>query len=387
MHSFFLGTILSLGIFFICGGLAEAKDLIRILIIRDVSQCKISGQELALRDLTTGRALFKKTKISSLTIQREKGRRLRVLGHPIAAQAFSLTSPRGPLVINGRQYRDRLKIFPGQNGGLWVINELPLEEYLVGVVHCEISSQWPWEAAKAQAVVARTYATFQGKNRAAELYDLDSGVSDQVYEGIGKEDLQSRKAVEETKGELVLYHGRPIFAVYHSCCGGETESPEYLWPGYFPYLKGIACNFCGDSPHFLWNYPIDSEKLHRTLKRARLLDSEVLGIEIAERSESRRVLQLAVTSERGRLEISGKDFRRVLGYDFLRSTKFVVQKKESGYLFSGLGWGHGVGLCQWGAKGMADKGMDYHSILKYYYQDVEVRNIPRRKPGPAPAKP
>ena len=386
MYSLFLGTILSLGIFFICGGLAEAKGLIRVLIVRDVSQCRISGQELALRDLRTGRALFKKTKLSSLTIQREKGRRLRILGHPIVAQAFSLTSPRSPLVINGRQYRDKLKIFPAPNGGLWVINELPLEEYLVGVVHCEISSQWPWEAVKSQAVVARTYATFQGKNRGAELYDLDSGVSDQVYEGIGKEDPQSRKAVEETRGELVLYHGRPIFAVYHSCCGGETESSEYLWPGYFPYLKGIACNFCGDSPHFLWNYPIDSERLRRNLKRARSLDSEVLGIEIAECSQSRRVVQLAVTSERGQLDISGKDFRRLLGYDFLRSTKFVVQKKEGGYLFSGLGWGHGVGLCQWGAKGMAEKGMDYHSILKYYYRDVEVGEIPRRKTGSVPVK-
>ena len=377
MHSFFLGTILSLGIFFIGGGLAEAKELIRVLIVRDVSQCRISGQELALRDLTTGRALFKKTKLSSLTIQREKGPRLRVLGHPFSARAFLLTSPRGPLVINGRQYRDKLKILPGQNGGLWVINELPLEEYLGGVVHCEISSQWPWEAVKAQAVVARTYATFQRRNRAAELYDVDSGVSDQVYEGIGKEDLQSRKAVEETEGELVLYQGHPIFSVYHSCCGGETESPESLWPGYFPYLKGTACNFCIDSPRFLWNYPVDSEKLRRTLKRARFLDSEVLGIEIAERSRSRRVLQLTVTSERGQMEISGKDFRRLLGYDFLRSTNFMVQKKDGGYLFSGRGWGHGVGLCQWGAKGMAERGMDYRSILKYYYQNVEAGKIPR----------
>jgi stage II sporulation protein D len=117
------------------------------------------------------------------------------------------------------------------------------------------------------------------------------------------------------------------------------------------------------------------------------LDSEVLGIEIAERSQSRRVLQLTVTSERGQMEISGKDFRRLLGYDFLRSTNFMVQKKDGGYLFSGRGWGHGVGLCQWGAKGMAEKGMDYHSILKYYYRDVEVRKIPRRKPGSVPVKP
>jgi stage II sporulation protein D (peptidoglycan lytic transglycosylase) len=243
------------------------------------------------------------------------------------------------------------------------------------VVHCEISSQWPWEAVKAQAVVARTYATFQRGNRTAELYDVDSGVSDQVYEGVGKEDLQSRKAVAETEGELVLYQGRPIFAVYHSCCGGETESPEYLWPGSFPYLKTIACQFCADSPHFLWNYSIDSERLRRTLKRAKFLGSEVLGIEIAGRSESRRVLQLTVTSESGQVEISGKDFRRLLGYDFLRSTNFLIQKRDGGYLFSGLGWGHGVGLCQWGAKGMAENRMDYRSILKYYYQNVEVGRI------------
>jgi len=375
VYSFFLRTILSLGIFFVCGGPAEAKEFIRVLIIRDAFQCRVSGQELALRDLTTGRALFKKTRISSLTIQRERGPRLRVLGHPLSARAFLLTSTRGPLVINGRPYRDKLKILPGPNGDLWAINELPLEEYLGGVVHCEISSQWPWEAVKAQAVVARTYATYQRGNRAAELYDVDSGVSDQIYEGIGREDLQSRKAVGETAGELILYQGCPIFAVYHSCCGGETESPEYLWPGYFPYLKGIACHFCSDSPHFLWNYPVDSEKLLRTLKLAKFLGSEVSGMEITERSQSRRVLKLTVTSNSGQLEISGKDLRRLLGYDFLRSTNFMVQKKDNGYLFSGLGWGHGVGMCQWGAKGMAEKGMDYRSILKYYYQNVEIGKI------------
>jgi stage II sporulation protein D len=206
---------------------------------------------------------------------------------------------------------------------------------------------------------------------------VDSGVSDQVYEGIGKEDLQSRKAVEETEGELLLYQGRPIFAVYHSCCGGETESPENLWPGYFPYLKGIACNFCVDSPHFLWNYPVDSETLRKTLKRAGFLGSTVLEIEVAERSQSRRVLQLVVKSEKDQLKIPGKEFRRLLGYDFIRSTNFVVQKKDGVYLFSGFGWGHGIGLCQWGSRGMAEKGNDYRSILKYYYQNVEVGKIPR----------
>ena len=364
-----------MGIFFVWGGPAEAKEFIRVLIVRDVPQCKVSGQQLSLRDLTTGRELFEKTRYSSLTIQRERGLRLKVVGQSLSRRAFLLTSAQGPLFINGRQYRGKLKVLPGPNRDLWVINELPLESYLRGVVYCEISSQWPWEAIKVQAVVARTYATFQRRNRATELYDVDSGVGDQVYEGVGKEDPQSRKAVAETEGELVLYQGRPIFAVYHSCCGGETESPEFLWPGSFPYLKAVACPFCADSPHFLWNYSVDSERLRQALKRARFLGSEVLGIEIVERSQSRRVLQLTATSERGTVEISGKDFRRLMGYDLLRSTNFLVQKRGAGYLFSGLGWGHGVGLCQWGARGMAEKGMDYRSILKYYYRDVEIRTL------------
>jgi stage II sporulation protein D len=375
VYSFYLGIILSLGIFFVHGGFAEGKELIRVLIVRDVPQCKISGHQLVLRDLKTGRTFFKKTEVSSLRIKREGGRRLRVPGNPVSARAFVVTSSRGPLIINGRQYRDKLKIFPGPKKGVWVINELPLEEYLVGLINCEISSQWPWESVKALAVVARTYATFQKGNRAGELFDVDSGVSDQVYEGIGKEDSSSRKAVEETGGELLLYGGRPIFAVYHSCCGGETESPEFLWSGYFPYLKGTACGFCIDSPHFFWKYQVGSESLRKTLRTAGFLGSRVSGIEPGERSPSRRVLQLAVKSERGQLEISGKEFRRLLGYDLLRSTNFVVQENDEVYFFSGLGWGHGVGLCQWGAKGMAERGMDYRSILNHYYQNVEIGKI------------
>jgi stage II sporulation protein D len=107
------------------------------------------------------------------------------------------------------------------------------------------------------------------------------------------------------------------------------------------------------------------------------LNSRVLSLEIDERSQSRRVLKLTVQTERNQRQLSGKDFRRLLGYDQLRSTNFVMAQKDGVYQFSGLGWGHGVGLCQWGAKGMAEAGTEYRSILKYYYQDVEVGKISR----------
>ncbi len=350
---------------------------------------KVSGKGLALRDLKTGQTFFKNRKFSSLTIEREAGLRLAVRGHSLFAPGFLAESPVGPLTVNGRKYRDKLRIIPGPGRDVWVINELPLEEYLVGLINFEISSQWPMEALKAQVVAARTYAFYQRGNRTGEMYDVDSGVNDQVYGGVGREDFRSRRAVQETRGELILHQGNPIFAVYSSWCGGKTEDGENMWRGTFPYLRTVECNYCLDSPHFLWNYSLDGVRLGTALvgdsvgspetlrEGSATPGSRFLGLQIDERSQSRRVLRLTVQTERDRWQISGKDFRRLLGYDLLRSTNFVVAEKDGAYQFSGLGWGHGVGLCQWGARGMAEAGKDYASILKYYYQDVEIGKISR----------
>ena len=372
----FLGPILGGGVLIFSIPLAEARESIRVLVLRDVSAVKLSGEGLTLHNLKTGQTFFKNRKSSSLTVEREAGPRLRVRGHSLSAPGFVVDSSAGPVSINGRKYRDQLKIIPGPNRDVWVINVLPLEEYLVGLVNYEISSQWTMEALKTQVVAARTYAFYQRSNRSGELYDVDSGVNDQVYGGVGREDNRSRKAVQETKGELILYQGNPIFAVYSACCGGKTEWGENMWAGNFPYLRSAECNYCLDSPHFLWNYSIEGDRLGMALEGTSS-NSRVLGLEIGQRSQSRRVLKLTVQTEGNQRQISGKDFRRLLGYDQLRSTNFVMSQKDGVYHFSGLGWGHGVGLCQWGAKGMAEAGADYRTILKYYYQDVELGKISR----------
>jgi len=372
----FLGPILGVGILIFPVRLAEAREDIRVLVLKDVSAVKLSGERLVLHDLKTGQTLFKDRKSSSLTVEREIHPRLRVRGHSLSVPGLVVDSSAGPVSINGRQYREQIKMIPGPNQDVWVINVLPLEEYLVGLINYEISSQWSIEALKAQVVAARTYAFYQRSNRSGELYDVDSGVSDQVYGGVGKEDSRSRKAVQATRGELILYQGSPIFAVYSSSCGGKTEEGENMWAGNFPYLRSTECNYCLDSPYFLWNYSIDGEHLGVALEGASF-NSRVLSLEISQRSQSRRVLKLTVQTERNQRQISGKDFRRLVGYDQLRSTNFVISQKDGVYHFSGLGWGHGVGLCQWGAKGMADAGAEYHTILKYYYQDVEVGRISR----------
>jgi stage II sporulation protein D len=376
VFSVFFGLFLIVGLAISSTVEGKAQETLRVLILRDVSQFAIAGEEMALRDLTTGRLLFQNRKSSSLIIERGTGSRLSVRSLGISASAFLLTSPRGDFSINGRRYRHQIRVYPANSGSLWVVNELPEPEYLAGLLNWEISSEWPMEALKAQVVAARTYAAYQKSSRQKDLFDVEATVSDQVFGGMGREDFRSRKAVEETQGQFLLYRGAPIFAVYHSCCGGKTESPEYLWAGSFPYLKSIDCPYCLGSPYFVWNYQVDGNQMGNVLGQTSAMGNKVLGVRLGPRSESQRILQISVEGDKGRIEITATDFRRLLGRDQLRSTNFVVKEEKGLFSFAGLGWGHGAGLCQWGARGMAENGEDYRSILKYYYSDVTLGKIP-----------
>lgn len=354
---------------------ANPRQTIRVLISRHLNQIKIAGFSLSIAELPSGRLLAKNRDV--FTIGREKGNLLRLQGKEIRASAFALTAGQGYFSISGKKYKGKIMVYPANNREIWVINELPLEEYLVGLINREISSQWPIEAVKAQVVAARTYALFQKENRSDYLYDLEATVNDQVYEGINFEDQLARKAVKETEGEIILYRGQPIFAVYHACCGGKTESPAYLWSGYYPYLKSVPCSFCLDSPHFVWTYQINIDKLEKILKKRFYFHHTLEEIEEGPRNESNRITTINLRGKRDKLAIPASEFRQLLGYDHLRSTNFWVKKVNRTFSFSGIGWGHGVGLCQWGAKGMAETGADYHSIIKYYYQNVEIeKKIP-----------
>lgn len=357
-------------IFLFSSAEANSRKTIRVLISRDINQLKIVGSRLSLTELPSGRQLIKNKNF--FTIIREKGPFLRVKEPGILASGFALTSRQGYLVILGRKYKGKILFFPGNNRNIWIINELPLEEYLVGLVNKEISSQWPLAAVKAQVLAARTYAYFQQEKRADNLFDVEATVNDQVYGGVDFEDERARKAVLETEGEVILYQGKPIFAVYHACCGGKTESSAYLWAGDYPYLKSISCIYCLDSPHFIWNYQLEIDKLEEILHTRGSAYLPVKEILEGPRNESKRITKIIISRQGDTLEISAPEFRQLLGYDLLRSTNFWVKKVNSNFAFAGIGWGHGVGLCQWGAKGLAETGADYRSIIKYYYQGVEI---------------
>jgi stage II sporulation protein D len=372
----FFGFLLCAGILIFFPVTGAAQETVRVLILRDVPSFSIAGEEMVLKDPAAGRLLFHNRKNSSLTLERLPGARVKIRGTGISAPAFALTASRGFLAINGRRFRNQIRIYPANSGSLWIVNVVPMEDYLAGLVNWEISSQWPPEAVKAQVVAARTYARYQKLARQGELFDLEGTTNDQVYGGMDREDALSRKAVRDTSGEMILFQGNPIFAVYHSCCGGKTEAPEFLWAGNFPYLRTQDCPYCLGSPYFVWNYRVDGAQLRASLNSLNSLGSRIVAVNLGPRSESQRILQVAVQGENGRVDLSGPDFRRFLGRDLLRSTNFTVKEKDGVFLFAGLGWGHGAGLCQWGMKGMAEEGENYRSILRSYYRNVTFGKTP-----------
>ena len=273
--------------------------------------------------------------------------------------------------VNGKPYRGVSEATPGEKGVL-VVNELPLEEYLVGLINCEISSAWPIEAVKAQAVIARTYALNRKQARSTSFYHLESSVIDQVYDGCEIEDSRARRGVSDTAGEVLSYQGAVIQAFYHSNCGGRTEASEHVWGKQLPYLGGVDCRYCLTSPSSAWDLMIALPELEERLKAAGHRVSGITDIRPGPRNSRGRLKHVVIVSSRSDLSLTGDQFRKAIGYSVIKSTNFTVRVENREAIFSGLGNGHGVGLCQWGAKQRALDGFGYAEILSYYYPGTDL---------------
>jgi stage II sporulation protein D len=305
-------------------------------------------------------------------------------------------SPAGFLHYQQHPYRGELSLYPGPKG-CEVVNTVDLEKYLEGLVNSEFSSKWNGEAIAAQVVAARTYAWFQMREARKKQahFDVDSTIRDQVYDGFLKEDYQASHITEKTKGLVLTSQGQslPIKAFYHSTCGGTTELPERVWGVAYPgFRRKVACPFCHTSPRYSWNLKLSSHEiaeafLHRDLPQnvQPILEKKQL-IEIKTRQNliDERVLEVVTVwadgKKRFELPISAQRFREWVGTSRVRSTLFQVRSEvgTSGAIqwsFQGRGNGHGVGMCQWGAKVMGEKGHKMASILKYYYPNAILRKL------------
>ncbi|MCM8784106.1 MAG: SpoIID/LytB domain-containing protein [Candidatus Omnitrophica bacterium] len=283
---------------------------------------------------------------------------------------------KGEVVINGRKYRGEIDILKTEGLKLLVINHVELEEYLYGVLCHEVSLYWPMEALKAHAIASRTYALYQQRINKNKDYDLTSDFYSQVYGGRNAERYRTTRAVNLTKGKVLIYKGELFPAYFHATCGGATEDASELWNIDIPPLKGVKCDFCYQSPHYLWERFISMKELKEKLSaNGYYISGKILGIVPKEKNASGRIRKLNVIAENGKFEIAAKEFRQIFDPQVIRSTNFEVELESDGAVFRGYGWGHGVGLCQWGAYFMAIKGYKSEEILRFYYPGTEIKSV------------
>ena len=344
-------------------GAAISPEMIRVALFRGIEAVRVEGAGILLTDQKGDPVRA----TSPLDIRRGRDS-LTVNGASVTGLIIS--SP-AYITVNGKRYRGILECQPEAKGML-VINKLPLEEYLVGLINCEISSQWPMESVKAQAVIARSYALYQKNARRSALYDLESSVMDQVYQGSDIEDSRAGRGVEETAGEVLTFDGNIIQAFYHSNCGGHTEAAANVWGYPLPYLQGVDCKYCATAPSFRWEQTIPLKKIENQLRAAGFNAAGLKGILPGMRNGSGRISELTLLTSAGKITVPAPKFRMAIGSTIIKSTNFEVTTADETASFSGIGYGHGVGLCQWGAKQRAVDGFDYREILAYYYPGVRL---------------
>ncbi len=296
---------------------------------------------------------------------------------PVTYNLFSIRiEPKkdGAIFINNRPYRGSMLLI-GEDEKISVINIILLEDYLKGVLGYEVVFWWPMEVLKAQAVAARSYALYMREINKEKNYDLTSDVLSQMYGGKLGEKWRIKRAVNKTKGIALFFEGKILPAFYHSTCGGHTDRVSNLWSLDILPLKGVPCDFCRYSRHYKWQKKIELDFFKTKLNEAGYGFNNIESVFVKERFDTGYVKTILILADKKEYSVSAKDLRKILGAKYIRSRRFLLEKVKNYIDIKGYGWGHGIGLCQWGAYGMAKAGYDFDEILSYYYPESELKRL------------
>ncbi|MFO0973300.1 MAG: SpoIID/LytB domain-containing protein [Phycisphaerae bacterium] len=345
-----------------------------------------------LRDGRGGRELTRAGQpLPRVTVAPAAGSGAILLGAASCNTDDLLVEPDGDaaLVVNDRTYRGRLRIRRADSG-LTVTNLVDVESYLCGVLRGELPRGFDPQAQRALAVAARTYVLYEKLTAPVDHdYDVLSDERSQMYVGVAGEDRRAVEAVRETSGEPAgrRRRARKIFSTYYSsCCGGMTQSVREFRPGdpFVPTLAGgVRCNDCSAAPAFAWG-PVTLSKIEitkRLVARYPRLASlgQITAVAVDQTGPDGRATRIRVTGSGGAATtLVGEDFRLSMGGHVLKSTRFrLVDSGKSVRFADGRGFGHGVGLCQYGADHRARMGATYRQILEFYFPGVIVRRVYR----------
>lgn len=327
------------------------------------------------------------------------------------------------LQYNDKTYRGSLIVYRFSDSDLTVVNLLKLDEYLYGVVPREIATGHPTEALRAQAVVARSYAAAALGKYKKWNFDVTNSTSDQAYGGYDAEKEDTNEAVDDTSGEVIVYDGKIVSTPFFSTSGGMTEDPVNVWGGSVAYLKPVEDTYQSENASYAnWTETFSKEKIEAILKNKDISIGDLLNVIVVEKSDSDNVIELKFVGTKDEYTVKNEKTRTFLGlksqtYDiesgnnvsviskkddvssknisdlyFINGNKqssilskldevYVLSNKKTitynttadEYIINGRGWGHGVGMSQTGAIGMAKAGFDYEEIIEWYYTGVKLQ--------------
>ncbi|MGB3511743.1 MAG: SpoIID/LytB domain-containing protein [Microcoleaceae cyanobacterium] len=350
---------------------AEASLILRIAIQEGAKEVKVGSSTNAIIRDGAGRAIGELQPTKGFAAQPKSGKV--ALENWTSGQMWIEPKGDGYVWIGDRWYRGRTHIIP-HKGGVTAINYVSLEEYLYSVIGAEMNGNWPQSALKAQAVAARSYALHKRQENTNNFYDLGNDQQWQVYQGIKTESPGTYAAVSGTQGQVLTYGGQIILALFHSSSGGHTENVEDVWSNPLPYLRAVP-DFDQDAPVYEWTESFTQQELKQRISGV----GNVISMTPQSTTPHGSVNTIKVLGDAGVKTLEGTDITAALG---LKSTRFTVSPQKSegqqiptSFQITGKGFGHAVGMSQWGAYNLARNGYNYQQILLYYYQGATLARI------------
>lgn len=343
---------------------AQAVEL-KVAVEKEVDSIKVGSSTAAIVKDGAGRQLGELNPMSSLAAKLN-GNSITISNRVAAGELVIEPENNGYVWIGDRWYRGTTRLIR-QNKGITAINKVDLEQYLYSVVGAEAVSSWPIEALKAQAVAARSYALYKRKTGSNGIYDVDTTIGTQVYKGLDTEYTTTHQAVDSTLGQIMTYNNQVILAAFHSSSGGYTENVEDVWTSPLPYLRAVV-DYDQQAPVFQWQQIVPLSKIQSLVAGV----GKIKAFQPTAMTPRGRVVTMNITGDRGSATVSGNDLRKALD---LRSTLFRVSTDGDNLLVKGRGFGHGLGLSQWGAYYLAKQGINYHQILAHYYQTANLSRM------------
>ena len=353
---------------------AQASVILRVAIKQDVKQVKVGSSTAAVIKDGNGRSLGELPAREAYYAQAVSGG---VALNKWKSPLFWI-EPKGKgfVYIGDKWYRGRTLVIPTEKG-LTAVNWIDLEEYLYSVLGGEMDARWHPEALKAHAIAARSYALYRRQRQQSNpLYDVGASPDKwQIYQGVAKEHPNIYAAVDATSGQVLTHNNQIIESVFHACSGGHTENVEDVWGNKLAYLRAVpdfdlnTPNLAKIAPKCQWQKSFSPTQISKKFPEV----GDVKEIKAVEFSPFNSVTKLRIVGEKGTKELKGEQVRTALK---LNSTRFIVNKSDNDtFVLQGRGWGHGLGMSQYGARYLASQGYNHLQILNHYYRNVALAPI------------